>query len=96
MAKAKSPKPEMSADEKAARAAARLAEKTEAFNKLAPKRMTAALDKIALIGNLGSRAGYFYTDDQVAKMRKALTDQVNKTMDRFAPDAKDEPSGFTF
>lgn len=76
--------------------AARNAEKATKFNELAPKRMTSALAKIRLIGNLSSKSGYTYTDEQVSKMRKALTDAVSETMDRFSATGGTKSDGFTF
>lgn len=76
--------------------AAKAVEKAKKFNELAPKRMTSALAKIRLIGNLSSKSGYAYTDEQVAKMRKALNDAVSETMDRFSATGGTKSEGFTF
>jgi hypothetical protein len=88
----KTPKAPLTEAQKAERAAAKVAK----FNELAPKRMTAALAKVRLIGNLSSKAGYSYTDEQVAKMRKALNDAVSETMDRFSATGGNKSDGFTF
>lgn len=74
----------------------RAAAKVAKFNELAPKRMTNALRGIRLIGNLSSRGGYSYTDDQVAKMEQALRNAVNETMNRFKTTDTAKPDGFSF
>lgn len=51
-------------------------EDREKFVDLARKRVTKALKDIQLIGNLSNRSNYDYTDDDVAKIMKALTDEV--------------------
>lgn len=88
--------PALTDAQKAEKAAARLIVKTAAFNKLAPPRMTKAIKSIEMIGNLGSRNGYFYTDEQVGKMQTALNDAVKATMARFQKDAPEAKSGFSF
>lgn len=51
-------------------------EDREKFVDLARKRVNKALKDIQLIGNLSNRSNYDYTDDDVAKIMKALTDEV--------------------
>ena len=51
-------------------------EDREKFVDLARKRVTKALKDIQLIGNLSNRSNYDYTDDDVSKIMKALTDEV--------------------
>lgn len=43
------------------------------FVKLATARVSKALKDIQLIGNLSNRSNYDYTDDDVAKIFKALS-----------------------
>lgn len=57
------------------------------FKQLAKKRVSKALKQIHLIGNL-SGSGYEYTDEQVAKIREALTDAVDSAMKRFVKGPK--------
>ena len=59
--------------------------KADAFRRLANKRMTVALDKIRLVGNLSSRGNYEYTDEQVAKIEATLHDAVAHMINQFKP-----------
>jgi len=66
----------------------------EKFVILAEKRVQKALDAIESIGKLSNRSNYSYNDDQVKKIKAALTGQVNSVMARFAPSAP-ASSGFS-
>lgn len=61
---------------------------------LAEKRVQKALDAIESIGKLSNRSNYSYTDDQVKKIKAALSGQVNSVMSRFTPSAPTS-SGFS-
>jgi hypothetical protein len=50
---------------------------------LAKKRVPRALKDIQLIGNLSNRSNYDYTEDDVAKILKALTDEVAACRKKF-------------
>src|SRR5262249_55534210 len=53
------------------------------FISLANKRVSKALQTIQLIGNLSNRSNYDYTQDDVAKIMKALTDEVSACRKKF-------------
>lgn len=53
------------------------------FVELASKRVNRALKDIQLIGNLSNRSNYDYTDQDVAKIFKALTDELAACRKRF-------------
>lgn len=53
------------------------------FVELASKRVSRALKDIQLIGNLSNRSNYDYTDQDVSKIFKALTDEVAACRKRF-------------
>lgn len=53
------------------------------FVNLARKRVSKALKDIQLIGNLSNRSNYDYTEDDVAKIMKALTDEVSSCRKKF-------------
>ena len=53
------------------------------FIDLANKRVSKALQTIQLIGNLSNRSNYDYTQDDVAKIMKALTDEVSACRKKF-------------
>jgi hypothetical protein len=50
---------------------------------LARKRVSRALKDIQLIGNLSNRSNYDYTDEDVAKIVKALSDEVAACRKKF-------------
>ena len=58
------------------------------FVELAKKRVSRALKDIQLIGNLSNRSNYDYTDDDVAKIIKALSDEVSACRKKFEIAAK--------
>lgn len=53
------------------------------FVDLASKRVNRALKDIQLIGNLSNRSNYDYTDQDVAKIFKALTEETAACRKRF-------------
>jgi len=53
------------------------------FVDLAKKRVSRALKDIQLIGNLSNRSNYDYTEDDVAKIIKALSDEVASCRKKF-------------
>ncbi len=75
------------AEQKAAKEAA----KAEKFKELAGKRVSKALDAIALIKGLANTQNYSYTQEQTQKLGEALRAEVLSVMERFAaPSAKTE------
>lgn len=48
----------------------------EKFKRLANKRVSAALKKISLIGNLSNRSNYVYTEEDVNKIFTALNEEI--------------------
>lgn len=53
------------------------------FVKLANKRVSAALKAIQLIGNLSNRSNYDYTEEDVAKIFRALNEEMNGCRKKF-------------
>ena len=53
------------------------------FAKLASARVSKALKDIQLIGNLSNRSNYDYTDEDVAKIFKALNEELAACKRRF-------------
>ena len=53
------------------------------FVELANKRVSKALHEIQLIGNLSNRSNYRYTDEDVAKVFKALNSGLRACRKRF-------------
>ena len=53
------------------------------FVKLASMRVSKTLKDIQLIGNLANRSNYDYTDEDVAKIFKALSEEIAACRKRF-------------
>lgn len=87
---ANSQTPEQAAAAKAEREKA----KAEKFVEMANKRVSAALEKIALISNLSNRSSYSYTPDQVNAIGNALVGEVNKALAPFTFTTKATGQGF--
>lgn len=60
------------------------------FVKLASARVSKALKDIQLIGNLSNRSNYDYTDEDVAKIFKALSDEIASCKRKFESARKKE------
>ncbi len=58
------------------------------FVKLASARVNKALKDIQLIGNLANRSNYDYTDEDVAKIFKALNEEMSACKKRFELSSK--------
>ena len=56
--------------------------KREKFVELAQKRTKNAIKAIRVIGKLGNRAAYEYSDTDVAKIVKALNDEIEALKSR--------------
>jgi len=53
------------------------------FVRLANKRVSNAIKAMQLVGNLSNKSNYDYADDDVAKILKALQDELNACKKRF-------------
>lgn len=53
------------------------------FNRVAERRVNTLLDKIRLLGQLSDRRNYDYTDAQVAKIFKAVDDELKAARSKF-------------
>lgn len=54
------------------------------FRRIAPKRVERLLREIRLIGNLANRNHYDYTEDQIAKIFKAIESEVKTAQGKFS------------
>jgi len=63
----------------------------EKFVRLATKRVNGAIKEMNLIGNLSNKSNYDYTDEDVAKIFKALQGELNSCKKRF--DMASKPDG---
>lgn len=66
------------------------------FVDLANKRVSKALNDIRLIGNLANRSNYDYTDADVTKILRALSDEVAACRKRFELASKKSTGGLRF
>lgn len=64
-------------------------DKQAKFRQLANKRVTTALKRIEMVGNLGNRNAYAYTEDEANKVIGALKQAVAEAEARFRPSSKD-------
>lgn len=72
------------------------ADDRQKFVHLANSRVSRALKDIQLIGNLANRSNYDYTDDDVAKIFRALNDEIATCKRRFdMSNKKAEPAKFS-
>lgn len=53
------------------------------FVKLAQARVSKAIKDIQLIGNLSNRSNYDYTDEDITKIFKALSEEIGACKKRF-------------
>ncbi|UCB57039.1 MAG: hypothetical protein JSV30_00110 [Candidatus Omnitrophota bacterium] len=67
--------------------------KHDKFKRLASQRVTNAIKKIELIGNLSS-PGYEYTAEEVDKIFTALQRTLDNTKGRFSKEKKEESGKF--
>ena len=68
-------------------------ENRERFVTSATKRVNNTIRCIRSIGSLSNKANYEYTDDDIKKIVKAITGELNKCKKRFKltnPEASDE------
>ncbi|MGH9581937.1 MAG: hypothetical protein ACRD4O_03245, partial [Bryobacteraceae bacterium] len=61
-----------------------LRDKRAKFVELATKRVNAAIKDLRLIGNLGNRSNYDYTEDDVRKIVRALQRELDTVRARFS------------
>lgn len=72
------------------------ATKRERFERLAEKRVTEAIKKIQLIGNLANRYNYDYTEDHVKQILSALESELKALRNKFKDKASPETVFFSF
>lgn len=69
-----------------------MSSKREKFVDLAEARVSRAMQAIRVVGNLSNRNNYEYTDDDVRKIVKALSAEIDAMQARFrSTDSKARP-----
>lgn len=69
-------------------------DKREKFVRLANQRVNKALDQLRLVGNLGNRSAYDYTEDDAKKIVKALQKSLDEAKGKLLGDT--DGSSHTF
>ena len=69
--------------------------KRQKFVELAQKRTTNAIKAIRVIGKLGNKNAYQYTDNDVKKIIKALTEEIELLKNRMKDTRKSDTVEFT-
>ena len=69
-------------------------DKREKFVRLANQRVNKALDQLRLVGNLGNRSAYDYTEDDAKKIIKALQKSLDEAKGKLLGDT--DGSSHTF
>jgi len=57
--------------------------KEDNFNRLAPSRVNALLNRIRILGNLSNRSSYEYTEEQVDKMFATIRERLKLVENKF-------------
>ena len=71
-------------------------EKATKFERLAEKRVSDAIKKMRLIGNLSNKHNYAYTDEHVQQIIKALDAEMQLLKGRFREETDTKSFGFSF
>jgi len=58
-------------------------ERTEKFEKIAERRVTEAIKKLRLIGNLANKRNYSYTEKHVKQIMSALESEMKDLRNKF-------------
>lgn len=75
---------------------AMLETKRDRFERLAERRVTEAIKKLRLIGNLANRHNYDYTEDHVRQVLDALESEMRHLRSRFRDESGDHRPTFIF
>ena len=70
--------------------------KQQRFQRLAEKRVTEALRRLRLVGNLANRTNYDYTEDQIRQITDALDAELKQLKSRFRHDGAAAGNTFSF
>ena len=70
--------------------------KRQRFERLGQKRVTEALRRLRLVGNLSNRANYNYSDDHVKRITEALEAELKQLKSRFRQEGARVGQTFSF
>ena len=71
-------------------------DKDARFQRLAERRVTEAIHKLRLIGNLSNRHNYAYTEEHVRQILDALEAELKQVRSRFRQETSAQISAFSF
>ncbi len=71
-------------------------DKASKFKRLAEKRVSDAIKKLRLIGNLSNKHNYTYSDDHVQQIIRALDAEMQLLKSRFREETDTKSFGFSF
>ncbi len=71
-------------------------ERTEKFEKIAERRVTEAIKKLKLIGNLANKRNYSYTEKHVKQIISVLESEMKDLRNKFQNDSADGQIEFKF
>ncbi len=69
-------------------------DKRAKFVELANKRVNMAIKSLRLIGNLGNRSNYDFTEDDIRKITRALQRELDALKGRFGESASGSDAAF--
>jgi uncharacterized protein YeeX (DUF496 family) len=70
--------------------------KLQRFERLAQKRVTEALRRLRLVGNLSNRINYEYSDEHVRQLVDALEAELKQLKSRFRQEGSGAGQTFSF
>lgn len=71
-------------------------EKRDKFERLAEKRMTEAIKKVRLVGNLSNKNNYDYTEEHVKQIIEVLENEMRLLKSRFKDEIAHDTDQFVF
>ena len=71
-------------------------DKHEKFERLAQKRVSEAMNRIRLIGNLSDKRNYSYSDEHVREMFDALEGELKAAKQRYKSGTNESQAAFSF
>ena len=73
-----------------------MSEKQDKFEKLAEKRVTEAIKKLRLIGNLSNRNNYDYTEEHAKQIIDTLENEMKILKSKFKDESGPSDTTFSF
>jgi hypothetical protein len=71
-------------------------DKSSRFKRLAERRVSEAVKKMRLVGNLANRHNYAYTEEHVRQILEALEFEIRLVKARFRQETSVQNQGFSF